>query len=247
MAACDEILAPPTAYIQFNGFAAQTMYVKNALEKLGIRPNVHKIKDYKSAAELVLRADMSDPARENREWLLQERWEMAMDVMEQDRGLDEAAVVALMEHAYFTAEEAVEGGLLDRLIYWDGIESELKGEDDDTLRTVSSGDYAQVDPDDLDLTGDRTIAVIHAQGTIMGRTNGVNPLLGMTMGHQTIVEELRRARLDEDVAAIVVRVDSGGGDALGSDLMGHEVEITKAVKPVVVSMVDVAASGGYHI
>jgi protease-4 len=247
MAACDEILAPPTAYVQFHGFAARTMHVKEALEKLGIRPNIHKIKDYKSAAEMVSRADMSDPARENRTWILDELWSMTIEAMEQDRGLDEAAVLALMEHAYFTAEEAVEGGLLDRLAYWDEIEDELKGEDDDTLRTVSSGDYGQVDPDDLDLSGDRTIAVIHAQGTIMGRTNGVNPLLGMTMGHETIVKELRRARLDEDVAAIVLRVDSGGGDALGSDLMGHEVEITKAVKPVVVSMVDVAASGGYHI
>ena len=143
LAACDEILAPPTAYIQFTGFASRSMHIKNALDKLGIRPNIHKIQDYKSAAELVLRADMSEPVRENRTWILDDLWAMMMDALEHDRGLDETAVVALMEHAYFTAEEAVEGGLVDRLVYWDEIESELKGEDDDTLRTVSSGRYAE--------------------------------------------------------------------------------------------------------
>ena len=112
---------------------------------------------------------------------------------------------------------------------------------------MSQGRYAEVLRSKLDLDGDKKIAVIHAQGTIIGRRNDVNPLLGLTMGHESIIAEFRRARLDEDVAAIVFRVNSRGGDALGSDLMGHEVEITVGVKPVVVSMVDVAASGGYHI
>jgi protease-4 len=127
------------------------------------------------------------------------------------------------------------------------MEAMLKPEDDDELRIVSPSRYAEVDPGKLDLGGDKTIAVIHAQGMIAGRESGVNPVFGVTMGHETIVSEFRRARMDEDVAAIVFRVDSPGGEALSSDLMGHEVEITAAVKPVVVSMVDVAASGGYHI
>jgi len=247
LAACDEILAPPTAYVQFHGFMRSAVHVKRALDKLGIRADLHKIKDYKSAAELVTRESMSEPARENADWVMEEIWEMFVDALQRDRGLDEAAITALMERALFEADEAVEAGLIDRLMYWDELEAELKGEDDDELATVSSKRYAAVDPGKLDLTGDRTIAVIHAQGTIMGRENGVNPLLGMTMGHETIVEQLRRARMDDDVVAVVLRVDSGGGDALGSDLMGHEVEVTAKVKPVVVSMVDVAASGGYHI
>jgi protease-4 len=89
--------------------------------------------------------------------------------------------------------------------------------------------------------------VIHAQGNIGGRTSGVNPLLGMMMGHETINAELQRALADEDVAAIVLRIDSGGGESLGSDLMGHMVEMVGREKPVVVSMVDVAASGGYSM
>jgi protease-4 len=167
--------------------------------------------------------------------------------MLEDRGLDRPRVEELMQHALFTGEEALEAGLVDGLKYWDELESMLKQEKEDELTTLGQGRYAEVEPGKLGLKGDRKIAVIHAQGSIMGRKNGVNPLLGLTMGHESIVAEFRRARMDEDVAAIVFRVDSGGGDSLGSDLMGHEVEVTAGVKPVVVSMVNVAASGGYHI
>jgi protease-4 len=247
LAACDEILAPPTAYINFMGIGGASMHVKKALDKLGIRPNVHKIKDYKSAAELVTREHMSAPARENTEWLLDEVWAAFMQAMREDRDMGEDKIVELMEHALFTTQEALDGGLVDRIAYWDELETELKGEDEEELPTVSQSRYAQVEPSKLGFEGDKTIAVIHAQGSIFGRESGVNPLLGLTMGHETIVEEFRRAREDEDVAAIVFRIDSGGGDALGSDLMGHEVELTNSVKPVVASMVNVAASGGYHI
>lgn len=247
LAACDEVLVPPTAYIGFTGFSSETLHVKRAFDKLGIKPNIHKIKDYKSAAETVIREDMSEPAREMRGWIMDEMWETLLETLAADRGFDEEKIVELMQHAYFTADEALDSGLIDRIAYWDELETELKGADEDALRSVSQGRYAEVLRSKLDLDGDKKIAVIHAQGTIIGRRNDVNPLLGLTMGHESIIAEFRRARLDEDVAAIVFRVDSRGGDALGSDLMGHEVEITVGVKPVVVSMVDVAASGGYHI
>jgi protease-4 len=247
LAGCDEIYAPVTGYITFVGFSSGSMHVKGTLDKLGIEPDIHKIKDYKSAAELVTRTDSSEPARENDLWILEDLWARFTEVLAADRGLNEEQVVAIMEHALFTAEEALEAGLLDGIKYWDELETMLKKEDDDELPTVSQSQYVQIEPGKLGLKGDKTIAVIHAQGTIAGRENGVNPLLGLTMGHESIVAEFRRARLDEDVVAIVFRVDSPGGDALGSDLMGHAVEITTQVKPVVVSMVDVAASGGYHI
>jgi len=247
LAACDEVLVPPTAYIGFTGFSSETLHVKRAFDKLGIKPNIHKIKDYKSAAETVIREDMSEPAREMRGWIMDEMWETLLETLAADRGFDEEKIVQLMQHAYFTADEALDSGLIDRIAYWDELETELKDADEDALRSVSQGRYAEVLRAKLDLDGDKKIAVIHAQGIIIGRRNDVNPLLGLTMGHESIIAEFRRARLDEDVAAIVFRVDSRGGDALGSDLMGHEVEITVGVKPVVVSMVDVAASGGYHI
>jgi protease-4 len=247
LAACDEILAPETAYINFTGLSSGSLHVKNALDKLGISANVHQIKDYKSAAEMITRENMSEPARQNREWLLGELWDFMIRDLKADRGFDEPQVVSLMEQAIFTAPQAKEARLIDGMMYWDQVEEKLKGKDDEKLLTVSMSRYADEKTSKLDLDGDRTIAIVHAQGTIGGRKSGVNPLLGVMMGHETIIAELRRAREDDDVAAIIFRVDSRGGDALGSDLMGHEVEVTAAEKPIVVSMVDHAASGGYHI
>jgi protease-4 len=247
LSACDEIYAPPTAYIQFHGVAMDSPHVRQALDKLGISADLHKIEDYKSAAELVTRDDLSEPARENRQWIADDMWEMFLQMLEQERDLNEAKIEELMGHALFTAQEALDGGLIDALMYWDEVEKQLKQEGGDDLKTVGQARYAEVRPEKLELKGDKTIAVIHAQGTIIGRESGVNPLLGLTMGHESVIRQFRQARKDDDVAAIVFRVDSPGGDALGSDLMGHEVEVTAGVKPVVVSMVDVAASGGYHI
>ena len=247
LAACDEIYFPVTGYASFVGFSSGSMHVKLALDKIGIKPDIHKIKDYKSAAELVAQEHSSEAARENKEWILEDFWSRFTEMLAADRGLTEDQIIAIMEHALFTADEALEAGLIDGIKYWDEVEQMLKAEDEDELLTVSQSSYAEIDPGKLGLEGKKTIAVIHAQGMIAGRTSGVNPLLGVTMGHETVVAEFDRARMDEDVVAIVFRVDSGGGDALGSDLMGHAVEITNQVKPVVVSMVDVAASGGYHI
>ncbi len=246
-AACDSVYMVPTGYFSFTGFAAVTEHLKGTLDKLGIKPNLHKIKDYKSAAEMIMREDMSAAARENKEWLLDEFWELLITGLESDRGLSEEDVIDMMKLAVFTPEEAVEGGLIDRKLYWEELADMLKGDDDEDLRTVSQCRYADEDPEKLGIKGKKKIAVIHAQGMIGGRKNKVDPMFGLIMGHESINAEFKRAREDDDVAAIVFRIDSGGGDALTSDIIGHEVEITASEKPVVASMVDVAASGGYHI
>ncbi len=245
--ACDFIFMPPTAYFFFTGFSTSTFHVKETLDKLGIEPNIHRIKDYKSAAEMVTRKDMSPESRENKEWILDEQWEMFIRALEGDRGITEDKVIKLMDHALFSAEEARGAGLIDRLLYWDELEDMLKQEKDKKLRTVSQNRYSQVDPAKLGLKGKRKIAIVHAQGMIGGRRSTVNPLLGVMMGHETVVADLRRARMDDDIDAVIFRVDSRGGEGLASDLIGHEVEVTSRVKPVVVSMADVAASGGYLI
>jgi len=247
LAACDEIHSPPSAFINFTGFVTGSVHVKQALEKLGIQADIHKIKDYKSAAELITREDMSEPAREQDEWLMEEGREHFAQALADGRGIDEEQMFALMEHALFTAEQAQERGLIDHVSFWDEFEAKIKLEDDEELRTVSQGRYAAVKPEKLGFKGKKKIAVVHAQGMIGGRKSGVHPLFGVTMGHETINAELRRARKDEDVVAVVFRVDSPGGVSLDSDLMSHEVDRTTTVKPVVVSMVDVAASGGYSI
>jgi len=246
ISACDSIFMPVTGYIRVTGFSATSMHVRNMLDKLDINPQIHRIKDYKSAAEMILRSDMSDSARANKEWMLEEYWDMFSRAVEEDRGITESKLEDIMEMATFSVEKARELGLIDSVMYWDEIENMLKG-DDDNLKTIGQKSYAKISPRTLGLKGRKKIAVVHAQGTIGGRKSKTDPMMGLMMGHESVISQIRKARENDKVAAIVFRVDSPGGEALASDLIGHEIEVTTAVKPVVVSMVDVAASGGYHI
>ncbi len=245
--ACDSIFMTPRSDVMFTGFGGSVSFIKGTLDKLGIKPNIHQIREYKSAAEMVTRKESSPEAREMREWMMTEMWDMEMNALSEGRKLPVDKLTGLMEHALFTADEAKEAGLVDGLLYWDQLEARLKGEKDEKLRTVSQSDYAKVDRSKVGLKGKKKIAVIHAYGMIGGRESRVDPLLGVMMGHETVSAELRRAQRDDKVSAVVFRVDSRGGESLASDLIGREVEATAAVKPVVVSMVDVAASGGYAI
>jgi protease IV len=245
-AACDRIFAPPPANVSFMGMGAGSQHAKNMLDKIGIRPNIDQIREYKSAAEMVTRAESSPAAIENKKWLLDERWSMMTQAFKEDRGLTEEKIVELMDTALFTAPEAKTAGLVDSVLYWDELESMLKGGEKE-LRTVSQATYADVKPEKLGLKGAKKIAVVHADGMIGGRKSRIDPLFGVMMGHESVIAELRRAKKDKNVAAIVFRVDSHGGEGLASDLIGHEVEMVSKEKPVVVSMVDVAASGGYYI
>ena len=246
-AACDSIFSPLGADMSFLGWGTSAMFVKGTLDKLGIRPELHKIDEYKSAAELVTRESMSPEARENREWLMDDGWDMLLDGLSEGRGISRDRLVELMRVALFTAPEAKEAGLIDDVRYWHELKETLKDEDDDNLRTVSLATYSEYDRASVGLKGKKTIAVVHAFGSIGGRGNRVDPLLGVMMGHESVSAELRRVRKDKDVKAVVFRVESGGGESLASDLIGHEVEILASEKPVVTSMIDVAASGGYHI
>jgi protease-4 len=246
-AACDKIYMPANAYVILEGFATAVPYIKGTLDKLGIKADLHKIKDYKSAAEMVIRKDMSPEARENRKWLMEDTWEIFIKSLQEDRGLTEEKIIEIMNQAMFMPEKAKEFDLIDEILYWDEIAARLKQEKDEELRTVSQSRYDEVKPKKLGLKGKKKIAVVHAQGLIAGRESDVDIILGVIMGHETVNADLRRARKDKDVAAVIFRVDSGGGSGLTSDLISRGIDITSKVKPVVVSMVDVAGSGGYWI
>jgi protease-4 len=245
--ACDSIFMPENGYFMFIGIDVATEHVKGTLDKLGIKPNVHKIKDYKSAAEMVTRKDMSPQSREMHEWLLDEVWDMELEAISEDRGISRETLVKLMEQGLFTIEEAKEAHLVDRVSYWQELEEQWKQKKDEKLRLVTETRYAKEKPKKFGLAGKKKIAVVHAQGLIGGRRSGLNPVFGMMMGHESVVADLRRAGSDEDVKAVVFRVDSRGGEGLASGLIAHEVEVLSHKKPVVVSMADVAASGGYEI
>jgi protease-4 len=245
--ACDSIFMPISSEVWFIGSGITRSYVRAMLDKLGIKPNLHKIDEYKSAAEMVVREDMSPEAREMINWIMDDIWDVTMAALYQDRGISEEEAVEMMEYAMFMAEEAKDSRLIDEVLYWDELIDRLKDEDDEKLRTVSQSKYADVERKKVGLKGKKKIAVVHAQGTIAGRKSYIDPWLGIIMGHHTVGKDLRRVKNDDKVAAVVFRVDSPGGESLASDFIGREITKLSAEKPVVASMVNVAASGGYHI
>ena len=243
--ACDSIFMPDVADVIFTGYGLVDMFAKGTLEKLGIQQNLHKIRDYKTAAEMMQRDSMSPEAKEMAEWLMKELWEVQLGAIARDRSVPMDSMTVYMEHALFEAGEAQTAGLIDGVRYWDELEDSLgDGED---LETISSDDYADVSRSEAGLKGKKRIAVVHAFGMIGGRKSRIDPSLGTLIGHETVVRDLRDAAEDSRVDAIIFRVDSRGGDALTSELISREVGKIAADKPVIVSMGDVAASGGYAV
>ncbi len=245
-AGCNKTMMPTGGYFEFRGIGRQMPYLRGVLDKLGIIPHLHKIKEYKAAAELVMDKKMSDAVRENEGALLADTWEGVLTTIGAERNLSREELLELMNYAEFTPTEARDAGLIDECIYMQELTERL-ADGEDRLPTVSYADYSDVSWQDVGLHTGSTIAVVHAQGNIGGRESRIDPLLGVMMGHESIIRELQRCRFDDEVKAVVFRIDSGGGESLASDLMAHEIGKLAAVKPVVVSMVDVAASGGYYI
>jgi protease-4 len=243
-AACDSIFMPDVADVIFTGFGSVDMFVKGTLDKLDIHENLHKIKDYKTAAETVQRDSMSDQAKEMARWMMDEMWDVELGAIARDRSLPVDSLEACMQRALFTAPEAKAAGLIDDVRYWDELEESLGGDD---FETVTQETYADVTRSEAGLKGKKHIAVVHAYGMIGGRESHTDPSLGVLMGHETVVESLRDAAENDRVEAIIFRVDSPGGESLASELISREVGRIAKDKPVIVSMGDVAASGGYAV
>lgn len=246
--ACDSFFVDPNAYIYLGGMYMEHMHVAGTLEKLGIEPEVHRIERYKSAAEMVTRRDMSPEAREMAEWLGNDIYPRVVAETARGFGVETSVLTRAMTVSLPLADELETMGLATGVRYWDEMKSALpreKSDGDPVL--LSASNYAQIDPADLGQKGKKKIAVVHAQGIITGEESGIDPLWGVVMGFQSVNRDLKKALDDDDVVGVVFRVDSRGGESITSDRMSRMVEVVDREKPVVVSMVDVAASGGYTI
>jgi protease-4 len=251
-AACDSIWIAPDAFVIFDGINAERQFRKSLWDKLGVRFRVHKIERYKAAGEIDVRTDMSPEARENAQWILDETTAMDRSQVAADRRRDVAWFDSMLVAVAPRAHEAVALGLVDDVRYWNDLKDRWEGEaakkDKDKSKIVSLGTYMKIAPASVGLRGRTKVAVIHAQGAIGGAKSGENPLLGgMVMGYETINAEIRKVARDADVDAVVFRVDSPGGATFSSDLIRHQVAMLEREKPLVVSMGDAAASGGYMI
>ncbi len=241
--AADSIFMPPAGYVIIPGPSSSAIFLRGAFDKLGVNPNIDRIGEYKSAAEMYTETERTPESRAMTELLLGDIFERYVADIAAARGCGEDAVLAWIDRGLFSPERAFNEGIIDGVRYWDEIEA---GSGFADLNFVESHEYLRGKRAAVLPEGPR-VAVIHAQGLITGGESGFDPLEGLTMGSETIVEQLRKAREDGETKAVILRVDSPGGDAFAGDMISREVELTSQVKPVVVSMSDVAASGGYEI
>ena len=254
----DEIYMHPDGAVLLSGFGVYRNYYRSAIDKLKIDWNVFRVGTHKSAVEPYLRDDMSDESRESMARLVDRLWSAYQSDVVRSRGLEPDALDALLDN--FVAElDSVNGDLaelalkfklVDELLPHDEFNErvmEFAGadpDDDGEYRSTSSGDYlSAMRLTEAEGVADDNVAVIVAAGEIM---NGKQP--PGTIGGDSTAELLRRARLDDSVRAVVLRVDSPGGSAFASEVILDEIErLREGDKPVVASMSSVAASGGYWI
>ncbi|MEQ1921877.1 MAG: signal peptide peptidase SppA, partial [Pyrinomonadaceae bacterium] len=250
--AADKIFLPPSGDIYVNGLAAEAMFYKGSLDKLGVEMDAIQIgPKYKSAPDQYTKTSMGDGQREVVNALLDEFFGRYTNAIAESRKKSVEDVKALIDNAPYNATKAKELGLIDEAFYREQVDNELKAKlgyrENDALRTIRGSAYREIPSDTLGLNNGQKVAVIYASGAINVGRSSSGPLNGEMVGSDTVVEAVNAAARDTTVKAIVLRVDSGGGSALASDLMWYALENAKAKKPVVVSMGDVAASGGYYI
>ena len=250
--AADKIFLPPSGDLYINGFAAQAMFYKGSLDKLGIEADVIQIgPKYKNAPDQYTKKEMGEGQREVINALLDEYYARFAGGISESRNKAVDDVKSIIDGAPYNANQAKELGLIDNAIYKEQVYEELKTrlgyKTEDKLRTIRGGEYREIPSDSVGLNQGEKVALIYASGAInVGRSND-SPYGGSMVGSDTVVAAVNDAAQDDSIKAIVLRVDSPGGSALASDLMWYALENAKAKKPVVVSMSDVAASGGYYI
>ncbi|MGI9165424.1 MAG: signal peptide peptidase SppA [Pyrinomonadaceae bacterium] len=249
--ACDRIYMAPPGVLFINGLAADVMFFRGSLDKLGVYPDMYQIGKYKSAGDMFTRKEMSEAHREYINSLLDDLFNRYLEAIATARGKSKEDVRALIDNAPFGAEQAKDAGLIDGVGYRDELDKELKAKlgykETEGLPLVRSADYKQVSPESLGLNKGERVAVIYGTGNIGSGKSENGPTGGQSIGSDTLAKALNDARDDKTIKAIVLRVDSPGGSGLASDIIWHAVEVAKQKKPVVISMGDVAASGGYYI
>jgi protease-4 len=240
----ERIFQDPAGGIRLTGLHSSTFYFKGTGDLLGVQADFVKIAEYKAAPEQYTRTGSSAPARQQREALVEDVYQNLVDGIASARHVTPAQVMSWIDHGPYTAAEARKLGLVDELKAGDEVEGAI-GEK--LGRHVSIGEASSA-PERPRTWLRPKIAVLVVDGDITDGKSQTIPILNMKMvGLQTLVPVIAQLRSDANVKAIVVRVNSPGGSALASDLIARELERTAALKPVLCSFGDVAASGGYFI
>ncbi|MBD2042574.1 signal peptide peptidase SppA [Microcoleus sp. FACHB-672] len=246
----NKVVVNPLGTMELNGFSSQTMFVTGALNKYGVGVQVVRVGKYKAAVEPVERTQMSPENKQQTQKFLNDFWGEFRTSVGKNRQLTPNQIQTLADtQGLFMPKEAQQRKLVDKVAYFDEVVAELKklggtDKEDKTFRQINLTTYAKANETRKELTNNskNTIAIVYAEGEIVDGQGGVTEV-----GGDRLAKQLRQLRLDKDVKAVVLRVNSPGGSATASEVIQREVKLTRKEKPIVVSMGNVAASGGYWI
>ncbi|WP_367868556.1 signal peptide peptidase SppA [Pedobacter sp. WC2423] len=242
----DKVYLNPQGALEFKGFSSQLTFFKGAMEKLGVEAQIIRVGNYKSAVEPFTNVKMSDYNRQQVTAYLGGLYSTFLEGISVSRNIPKDSLYKMADtYKIQTPEDALAYKMIDGLKYKDEVIDELKALSgtgkNETIATVTINDYATNQKEENTESKDK-IAVIYANGDITGGEGSDE-----SIGSERISRAIRKARQDDKIKAIVLRVNSGGGSALASDVIWREIVLAKKVKPVMASFGDVAASGGYYI
>ncbi|MBR2050683.1 MAG: signal peptide peptidase SppA, partial [Rikenellaceae bacterium] len=242
----DSIYLNPVGEMDWRGMAMPVVFYKGALDKLGIEPQVFRHGTFKSAVEPYILNRMSPENRTQMETIANSIWGTMVEDIAEERNLSiDSLNMFATDLTAMMAEDALANRMVDGLKYEDEVEDilreKLELDADEDIPMVTLGEYIAANPY-TPTYSDNKIEVIYAEGQIVQGTSEQG-----TLGSSTLADQLAEARLDEEVKAVVLRVNSPGGSALASEVIWREMELLRQQKPVIVSMGDYAASGGYYI
>ena len=243
----DKIYLNPAGGMEWNGLSAEYDFYKGTLDKLGVKPVIFRVGDYKSAVEPFLRTDMSEASKAQTRSYLNSINDYNLAQIALSRKVSVAKLKTLADSLTIDSPaEALKNGLVTHTGYLDELETAIRKElaltDTKKIKYLSLSEYLKADKLVKESDSDNRIAVIVGEGAIVSGDGGDD-----LIGSDKMAAQIKKAREDKRVKAIVLRVNSGGGSSLASDVMWREVRLTKGKKPIIGSISDVAASGGYYM
>jgi len=245
--AANKVYLNPEGELEFKGFSSNLTFFKGALEKLGIEAQIIRVGNYKSAVEPLINTKMSDYNRQQVTAYVNGLYDTFLTGIAETRKINKDSLAQIADqYKIQLPKDALTYKMVDGLKYKDEILDELRNitgtDKKKEINSVSINEYIKNLPSEGESSSKNKVAVIYANGDIVGGEGSDKQI-----GSERISRAIRKARLDDDVKAIVLRVNSGGGSALASDVIWREMVLSKKVKPVIASFGDVAASGGYYI
>ena len=242
----DRVYLLPSATLDLTGIASYELFLRGTFDWAGTYPDFLHVGEYKTAINTYLEKGMTAAHREMSESLSRSQYAQLVRGIADGRKKRDDEVRALIDEGPFLPADALRHGLIDDVAYEDELDDLNPNFDDD--RYIEAEHYASVSWDSAGVTRRSTVAVINAVGVITSGRSGYDPINGPVVGADSIVEYIRAVRANRAVRAIVLRIDSPGGSATASDVIWRELSISRSAdRPIVVSMSDLAASGGYYI